>query len=149
MLLVTCEPGVPYFSIETLIVDTEADLGPSVGGNGLRSLRSMIDQPIECMIGKHRVQATLTEFYPANERRALEAGDIIVTVDGKVVSDLHATHRNMAWVSDGRARVEINTYEIEICESASNDWAVERFPPDQKDQQWRTLVCSEKFLRRP
>jgi hypothetical protein len=147
MLLVVCEPGVPYFSIETLIVDTNADLGPSVGGNGLRPLRSMIDRPIECVVGKRKVQATLTEFYEPNLQRALEAANIVVMIDGKIAAELHATHRQQEWVSDDRARVEVNAYTVLTCESAAIEWTNEGDPLDRKQR--RTLICTEKFLRRP
>ena len=146
MVLIVCEPDVPYFSFETLIVETDADLGPSVGGNGARPLRSMIDQPIECMVGKRKVQATLTEFYEPNVRRALEAANIIVTIDGVVAAELHATHRK----EDGqdRARVEVSTIQVRTCESTTNEWATEKFPPDRKDQERRSLLCTSKFLPR-
>jgi len=145
MLLITCEPGAPYFSIETLLVETDPDLGPSIGGNGLRTLRSMIDQPIQCMVGKHRVQATLTEFYPTNEHWGLESADIVVTVDGKVAADLLGTH-HMDMIVDGRMRVEVGTYQIQTCESTTNDWALEREKPAAKDQRRRSLLCTRKFL---
>lgn len=146
MLLVVCEPGVPYFSIETLIVDTDAGRGPSAGGNGLLPLRSMIGKPIECMVGTRQVQAALTEFYESNLKRALEAADIVVTIDGEPAAELHATHRNTEWDSDGRARVEVDAYTVLTCESTSNDWATERFPPDRKDHERRSLLCISKFL---
>jgi hypothetical protein len=145
MLLVVCEPGVPYFSIETLIVDTDAGHGPSVGGNGLLPLRSMIGKSIECMVGTRKVQADLTKFYEPNLKRALEAADIVVTIDGEPAAELHATHRNTEY-SDGRARVEVDAYTMLTCESTSNDWATERFPPDRKDHERRSLLCISKFL---
>ena len=150
MLLVVCEPNAPYFSIETLIVETDADLGLSalnapVSGDVMRPLRSMIGQPIECLVGKRKVQAALTEFYGPNVRRALEAANIVVTADGVVAAELHATHRNTEY-SDGRARVEVDAYMVLTCESTSNDWATEKFPPDRKDQERRSLLCISKFL---
>ena len=110
MLLVVCEPNAPYFSIETLIVETDADLGLSalnapVSGDVMRPLRSMIGQPIECLVGKRKVQAALTEFYGPNVRRALEAANIVVTVDGVVAAELHATHHGIQrWSGAGRGR---------------------------------------------
>jgi hypothetical protein len=147
MILVVCEPDVPYFSFETLIVDTDADLGPSVGGNGARPLRSMIDQPVACTVGKRKVEVTLKEFYDSNAKRGLEAASIVVTIDGIMAAELHATHRNMAWVSDGRARIEVNDYTVLKCESSDIEWTTEENPADRQER--RTLICTEKFLRRP
>jgi hypothetical protein len=151
MLLVVCEPNGPYFSIETLIVETDADLGLSalnapVSGDVMRPLRSMIGQPIECVVGKRRVQAALTEFYEPNVRRALEAAHIIITIDGIFATELHATHRSEVW--NGRARVEVTAFIIQTCESITNEWATVRFPPDGKDQERRSLLCTSKFLPR-
>lgn len=146
MVLVVCEPNVPYFSFETLIVDTDTDLGPSVGGNGARPLRSMIAQPIACMVGKRKVEVALKEFYESNATRGLEAASIVVTIDGEMAAELNATHRNMAWASDGRARIEVNDYTILKCESSDIEWTTEENPADRQER--RTLTCTEKFLRR-
>jgi hypothetical protein len=153
MLLVVCEPNAPYFSIETLTVETDADLGLSalnapVSGDVMRPLRSMIDRPIECVVGKRKVQATLTEFYEPNARRALEAANIVITIDGVVAAELHATHRKQEWNGQDRARVEVSAFFVQTCESTTNEW-LEKSPPDRKDHERRVLLCNSKFLPRP
>jgi hypothetical protein len=153
MLLVVCEPNAPYFSIETLTVETDADLGLSalnapVSGDVMRPLRSMVDRPIECMVGKRKVQATLTEFYEPNVRRALEAANIVITIDGVVAAELHATHRKQEWNRQNRARVEVSAFLIQTCESTSDE-ELERYPPDPMDHERRVLLCNSKFLPRP
>lgn len=141
MVLVTCEPGVPYFSIETLIVDTDGSVGPVVGGNGLLPLRAMIGHPITCMVRTHEVRATLEKFFEPTVKRALEAALITIAVDGEPVAELNATHHIETRVSGGRARVEIDDYQVLRCESGDNER-----PVDGKER--RVSYCTSAPLSR-
>jgi hypothetical protein len=116
LVQVVCEPGARYFSVETVIVETdELRLGNLSNGNGLRTLRSLQDQPATCDVAGRRVETRVLRIYEPSERgraAGIESGLIVVAVDGRQIAELNSTHR-----ADPapRGRVTVGAHSIGRC----------------------------------
>lgn len=116
LVQVVCEPGARYFSVETVIVETdELPLGTLSSGNGLRTLRSLQDNPATCDVAGRRVETRVLRIYEPGERgraAGIESGLIIVAVDGRQIAELNSTHR----VDPApRGRVTVMAHSIGRC----------------------------------